>query len=262
MINAWIVTTIVAVTAGVVGFFVVMRGSTFVAHAVPQSGFAGAAGASLLGINTFFGLGAFALASAVGIGWLGRRGRRDAMTALAVVMMLGLGALFLSWTTEYAPAVFSLLFGEVLGVSSNEIIVAALLGAVSVAAVAILYRPLLLTSIIPEAGAARGMRGRRVEMCFLVVVAMASTMAVPVVGALLMFSLMVGPPAASRYLAKDPPRAIVLSVAMALATVWGSVAASYASNWPIGFFVGTIGASWYVLARAFAAWHRVVRATG
>ncbi len=256
MTNAWIVATIVAVTAGVVGFFVVMRGSSFVAHAVPQSGFAGAAGASLLGINTVFGLGAFAVASAVGIGLLARRGRQDAMTALAVVTMLGLGALFLSWTTEYAPAVFALLFGEVIGVSSSEILVAALLGGISVAGVGLLYRPLLLTSIMGEAGAARGLRARRVEMCFLLIVAAASTMAVPVVGALMMFSLMVGPPAASRYLANDPPTALVLSVSMALVTVWAAIAASYGSNWPIGFFVGVIGAGWYVLGRLWSAWLR------
>ena len=173
--------------------------------------------------------------------WLGKRGQQDAVTALAVVLMLGLGALFLSWTTEYAPAVFSLLFGEVLGVSTTD----PRHGSPRRCVCGGSGRPvpaLLLTSVIGEPVGARP-RGPQVEMCFLVVVAIASTMAVPVVGALLMFSLMVGPPAASRYLANNPPRAIALSVAMALVTVWAAIAASYASSWPIGFFVGTIGAS-------------------
>lgn len=254
MVHAWVVATLVAIVAGVVGFFVVVRGSTFVAHAVPQSGFAGAAGASLLGVDTVVGLGVFALASALTIGWLGRRGRHDVVTALAVVLMLGLGALFLGWSQEYAPELYSLLFGEVLGVSANEIVVTAVLAVLSVAAVLVLYRPLLLTSVVPEVSDAHGVPSRRVELLFLVVVAMATTTAVPVVGALLMFSLMVGPPAAARSFVGSPPRAIALSVAIALVTVWVSIAGSYLTNWPIGFFVGSIGAVAYVVGRTWTWW--------
>src|SRR6202167_2549476 len=94
MVNTWITGSIVAVIAGVVGFFVVLRGAAFVADAVPQGAFAGAAGASLLGISTLAGLAVFALIGALGIGWLGRRGRRDVATALTLVLMLGVGALF------------------------------------------------------------------------------------------------------------------------------------------------------------------------
>src|SRR6267154_1126796 len=110
MMNTWIVATIVAPVAGVVGFFVVLRGSAFPAHAIPKGAFAGAAGASLLGINTLIGLGAFSLLGALGIGSLGRRGRRDVVTALALVMMLALGAAFLSKTSQYEPQIYSLLF--------------------------------------------------------------------------------------------------------------------------------------------------------
>ncbi len=103
MVNAWTVASIVAVVAGVVGFFTVLRGSAFAAHAIPNGSFAGAAGASLIGVSTLLGLGVFSLAGALGIGLLGRRGRHDVATALALVMMLGLGALFLSFSEEYAP---------------------------------------------------------------------------------------------------------------------------------------------------------------
>jgi zinc/manganese transport system permease protein len=254
MVNTWEVATIVAVVAGVVGFFVVMRGSSFVAHAVPQSAFAGAAGATFVGVNTIFGLGLFALIAALGIGWLGRRGRHDVVTALAVVVMLGLGSLFLSWSSEYAPAIFSLLFGEVLGVSSNEVGITALLGAISVGTVVLLYRPLLLSSTSPEIARAAGIRTFRVEMLFLALVALTATLSVPVVGALLMFTLMVGPPAAARSFVNRPDAAIGLSVLIALATVWIAIAASYQTNWPIGFFVGAISAGAYVTGRSWAWW--------
>ncbi|MGA2527783.1 MAG: metal ABC transporter permease [Acidimicrobiales bacterium] len=254
MVNAWLGATIVAVVAGVVGFFTVMRGSSFVAHAVPQAGFAGAAGASLVGISTFAGLGVFAVASALAIGLLGRRGRHDAMTALTLVFMLGLGALFLSWSNEYASEIFALLFGEVLGVSTNEVLITAVLGAASVAAVVVLYRPLLLASVVPEVAEARGVRTRRMELCFLVVVAAATTTSVPVVGALLMFSLMVGAPGAARVLSGNPFGALFLSVGISLVIVWVAIAASYETEWPIGFFVGVLGAAFYVAARVYAAW--------
>jgi zinc/manganese transport system permease protein len=256
MANTWAVATIVAVVAGVVGFFIVLRGAAFVADAVPQGAFAGAAGASLIGINTLIGLAAASLAGALGIGWLGRHGRRDVATALALVVMLGLGALFLSFSVEYAPEIESLLFGEVLGVSANEIAPIAALGAVSIAAIMILYRPLLLTSIMPELAEARGVRSNRIEMYFLVIVALATSMTLPVVGALLIFSLMIGPPAAARSFTDKPMHAMALSVLLAVGTVWAAIAASYDTNWPVGFFVGAIGAGCYGAGRGWAAWRR------
>jgi zinc/manganese transport system permease protein len=260
MMNAWITATIVAVVGGVVGYFVVLRGSAFPAHAIPKGAFAGAAGAALLGINTLIGLAVFALLGAVGIGSLGRRGRHDVVTALGLVMMLALGAAFLSHTTEYEPQIYALLFGEVLGVSSSQILPTALLGAACIAAIAVVYRPLLLASITPEVAEAKGIRTHRIEMVFLVILALATAMTVPVVGALLIFSLMIGPPAAARSLTSRPLLALVLSVCIALVTVWVAIAASYLYNWPIGFFVGVLGALSYGCGRGWAAWQRRSRA--
>jgi zinc/manganese transport system permease protein len=260
MMNAWITATIVAVVGGVVGYFVVLRGSAFPAHAIPKGAFAGAAGAALLGINTIIGLGVFALLGALGIGSLGRRGRHDVATALALVMMLALGAAFLSRTTEYEPELYSLLFGEVLGVSTSEILPTALLGLGCIVAVAVVYRPLLLASITPEVAEAKGIRGHRIEMIFLVILALATAMTVPVVGALLIFSLMIGPPAAARSVTSRPLLAMILSVAIALVTVWVAIAASYLYNWPVGFFVGVLGALSYGCGRGWAAWQRRGRA--
>src|SRR5260370_21202318 len=256
MMNAWITATIVAVVAGVVGYFVVLRGSAFPVQATPRGPLAGAAGAGLLGINTLIGLGVFSLLGALGIGSLSGRGRQDVVPALALVMMLALGAAFLSRTTEYEPQVYSLLFGEILGVSSNAILPVALVGLACIAAIAVIYRPLMLSSIVPEVAEARGIRGHRIEICFLIVVALATTVTVPVVGALLIFSLMIGPPAAARSLTSRPVLAMILSVALALVTVWTAIAASYLYNWPVGFFVGTLGALLYGIGRGWAAWRR------
>jgi zinc/manganese transport system permease protein len=261
MVHAWEIGSIVAVVGGVVGFFVVLRGAAFEAHAIPNGAFAGAAGASLIGASTLLGLGVFAVGAAVSIAFLSRRGRPDVVTALALVMMLALGAAFLSQTTQYEPEIYSLLFGEVLGVSSGEILPVAALGLVALVAVGVLYRPLLLTSLVPEVAKAAGIRTFLIELVFLITVAVATTMTVPVVGALLIFSLMIGPPAAARCVTDRPSVALAGSVAIALVTIWTAIAAAYATDWPVGFFVGALSAGWFAIGRSYAVVSIRVRAT-
>jgi zinc/manganese transport system permease protein len=253
MVNAWEIGTIVAIVGGVVGFFVVLRGAAFEAHAIPNGAFAGAAGASLIGVSTLLGLGVFAVGAAVAIAFLSRRGRPDVVTALALVMLLALGAAFLSQTTQYEPEIYSLLFGEVLGVSSGQIIPVAGLGLFSLIAIGVLYRPLLLTSLVPEIADATGLRTFPIELAFLVTVALATTMTVPVVGALLIFSLMIGPPAAARCITDRPGMALTGSVFIALVTIWAAIAAAYTTDWPVGFFVGVLSAAWFGIGRTYAA---------
>lgn len=260
MVNAWQAATVVAIVAGVVGFFVVLRGSAFAAHAIPNGAFAGAAGANLLAVNPLIGLGVFSLSAALGIAAMSRRGRPDAVTALALVVMLALGAAFLSQSTQYEPEIFSLLFGEILGVSSNQLLPIAMLGIACVIAIAVLYRRLLLTSVAPDIAAARGLRPQRIETAFLIVVACATTMTVPVVGALLIFTLMIGPPAAARCFTDRTERALLGSVVIALLTVWMAIACAYETNWPVGFFVSVFSATWYGAARGYDAWRRARKA--
>jgi zinc/manganese transport system permease protein len=258
MMNTWIAGTVVAVIAGVVGFFAVLRGQTFAAHAIPNGAFAGAAGASLLGINVIWGLAAFAIAGALGIGALGserqgRKSRNDVVTALSLVLMLGLGALFISWSSQYADETYALLFGEVFGISPGEILPILGLGIAAAVAIGVAFRPLMLTSALPEVAEARGVSTRAADIYFLLVMALATSMTVPVVGALLIFSLMIGPPAAARSVTARPGLALALSVAIALGTVWISIALSYQTNWPLGFFVGVGGAVFYLLGQGVRA---------
>jgi zinc/manganese transport system permease protein len=261
MLNTWIAASIVAVIAGVTGFFAVLRGQTFAAHAIPNGAFAGAAGAGLLGFNVIWGLAVFALAGALGIGALssgtrGRRARQDVVTALVLVLMLGLGALFVSFSSEYAAVTYSLLFGEVFGVSQDVLLPIAGLGIVAIALIAVMYRPLLLASAMPEVADARGVSARRMELAFLLVMALATSMTVPVVGALLMFALMIGPAAAARSFTRRPGRAIALAVGIALVTVWIGIAASYRTNWPLGFYVGVIAGGFFLVGQGWTAVRR------
>ena len=252
MVNTWISASIVAAVAGMAGFFVVIRGSSFAAHALPLGAFPGAAVAGLLGLHPLLGILLFSGLGVLGISQLGRLGRQDVATALSLVMLLGLGALFLSMSHEYFQAVYALLFGEVLGVGEDDLLPVAVIGAVAVAVIAALFRPLLLSSISTDLAAAGGVPAGRMEVLFLVVVALATAMALPVVGALLVFSLMVGPASAARALTDRPLRAMLLSAGLALLTVWAAIALAYVSDWPIGFFVGVLSAAAYGVGRVVA----------
>lgn len=251
MIDTWIGATIVAIIAGMVGFFVVLRGSAFVAHALPKGGFAGAAAAALFGINTVLGLAIFSIGGAFGIGWLSKRGRHDVATALVLVVLLGLGALFLNLNDLYAPEIYSLLFGEILGINAADLLDTAILGILCISGLAVLYRPLLFCSVASQTAKARGINIRWIEFGFLGIVGLATAITVPIVGALLTFSLMIAPAAAASYLTYRPMRAILLSIVIAVISVWISIVLSYDIGWPVGFFVATIAAIIYGAARIF-----------
>lgn len=251
MLNTWMAGTIVAIVAPIGGFFVVLRGNAFAAHAIPEAAFAGAAGAALIGVSSLFGLGVAALIAALLIGVTAGRLRHDALTALVMTLLLALGTLFLSWTSTYTQQVYALLFGEPLGVSVNGIGTTVGIGVCVLVALALMYRPLLLTSVLPDVAAARGISRRSIEVAFMMVLALATTAAVPVVGALLVFSLTIGPAAAAIQLTRRPVPAIALSVVFALGSVWFAIVASYQTDWPIGFFVTAVTFALYVLARVW-----------
>ncbi len=170
--------------------------------------------------------------------------------------MLALGDLFLSRTSEYAPEIYSLLFGEILGVSTSKLWPTIAIAVICIAAIVVLYRPLMLSSVTPEVAEARGINTRLMDLAFLVVVALVTTMAVPVVGSLLIFSLLIGPPAAARSFTNRPFVAMGLSVVLALLTVWAAIALSYETNLPIGFFVGSISAVAYTVGRGWSGWQQ------
>lgn len=235
--------------AGVVGFFVVLRGQTFAAHALPLCGFPAVAAAQLFGLSLLASIAGFAVIGAWGVTTLGRRTRRDAATALWLVFILALGDLLLSRLHAYSRAVYGLLFGQILGASQADLVLIAAVGGVRLLAVLLLFRPLLLGTLSPDLLAAAGLSPGRLDFVFLVILALASSAALPVVGALLIFSLMVGPASAARMLTDRPIKAMLISVAFSLVTIWAALLLSALCDWPVGFFVGTIAAAWYPLGR-------------
>lgn len=262
MTDTWIAATIVALVAGCVGVFVVLRGDAFLAHAIPHGSFAGAAGAIFFGVSPLLGMGLAAVAAALVIAVLSRRGRRDAVTALLLALLLGMGVLFLTLSGQYSNQAYGLLFGQILGVSKGELVWVVLLGAVSIAGIFVLFRPLLYTSLLPEMAAASGAAPGGMTVAFSLILALATTASVPIVGALLMFSLLVGPPAAACVLAVTPGRALVWSVCGSLGIVWASIAISFGTDLPVGFCVATLSGVSYAVARGWVRARRRMTQTG
>src|ERR1700688_1175957 len=142
MINAFAASGIVAVVAGAVGYFLVLRGQTFAGHALSHVGFAGATGAVLLGLPPLAGLTGFTLAAGLGIGLLGDRlSGRDVAIGMVLSLSLGFGLLFLHFYTTSATQATAVLFGNVLGVGPETLWTLAGLGIVCLGGLAAIARP-------------------------------------------------------------------------------------------------------------------------
>lgn len=248
MMNAWICGSLAAIVCGMVGFFVVLRGESFLAHAVPNGAFAGAALAALVGSNTLLTMGVFALVGSLGSTAIRRRARSDTATALTLVILLASGSLFLSLSGKYALHVYSLMFGQILGISTQQIMPMLIIGVLCIVVVLVVRKPLLEASIMPQQRTVLGISPVWYDVVFAVMLAGAATMSVPQIGALLSFSLLTGPAAGACRLVRRPWKAMALSAGLALLDIWASLALGYLTDWPIGFFCTTFSLLIYLVA--------------
>src|SRR5690242_3167009 len=215
MVNAFMAGTVVAIVAGTIGYFVVLRSSAFAAHALSHIGFAGATGAVVIAINPIFGLLAFTIGSGMAIGALGDRLRgRDVTIGIVLAWTLGLGVLFISLYTGYAQEAYALLFGEILGISVTEVIVTGAVAGLALLALVVMYRPLLYASVDQDLARAKGVPTLALSVAFMAVLALAVTDAVQVVGVLLIFALIVTPAAIAVRFTSRPPLAIATGVGL------------------------------------------------
>jgi len=250
MAHAFEAGTVVAIIAGIIGYFVVMRRSSFAAHALSHIGFAGAAGAVLLGISPVYGLLLFTSVGGSMMAALGpRAAHRDVQIGTVLAFMLGLGVLFISLYTGYATEAYSILFGEILGISSSDVLLTLAAGLIILAVVAVVYRPLLFASLDEDVAEAKGMPTFFLGIIFMLLVAIATSFAVQVVGVLLIFSLMVTPAAIAQQLAKRPTRAIIISVIIALIATWLGLFISFYEPYPVSFFITSIVFIFYIFVR-------------
>lgn len=250
MVNAFEATAVVAVLAGVVGWYVVLRRQTFVGHTLSVMAFPGAAAGALLGLPGALGYYAACLLTALAVP-RGDRGASGESAAVGTVQAAGLalGFLLLSLSHGVFDDLETLLFGSYLGVTRAQVLTLLLVAAAVLALLAAIGRPLLLATLDSQVARARGVPVARLDLVFILLLALAVAATSQITGALLVFALLVAPPATAQVLTARPVAGLVLSVALALAISWLSLAIAYYSPYPASFFATSIAFALYLLAR-------------
>ena len=249
--HALIAGALVAVTCGLIGPFVVTRGMAFAVHGTSELAFTGAAAGLLVDNNPIGGALIGALVVAGVIGALGVREReRDSAIGVILAFGLGVGVLLLGYYHGYATAATNILFGNIFGVSDDQLLALVAIGVGVVAVMAVVYRPLLFASVDADVATARGVSVRRLGLVFLLVLALTVTAAAQVVGTLLVLSLAITPAAAAQRWSPNPLTVTGLSIVFALIAADGGILASLASTTvKPSVFVTSISFGIYLVSR-------------
>ena len=259
MVNALEAGTIVAVMAGVVGWFMVLRQQTFAGHTLSVMAFPGATGALLLGLSAaagyfvFSGLAAVIIGLAAGAQKKRNLGQESAITGAVQALGLACGFLFLSLYQGVLANYESLLFGSFLGITSGQVLALALVAALALGLLALVGRPLLFASLDEGVAQARGVPARALGLGFLLLLGLAVAETAQITGALLVFALLVAPPATAQLITPRIGLSLLLSVALGVAITWLGLALAYFYNYPVGFYITTVAFAIYVIVRVARA---------
>jgi zinc/manganese transport system permease protein len=254
---------VVALVASTVGVFTVIRGQAFAGHALADLGAGGGSAALLGGVGALWGFIAISIAGAGAMQAVGieRRRGRDLATGIVLGAGLGLAALLLyldSTTTSTTGAANLVLFGSVFAISPATIPEIVGFGGAALAIIAVLYRPLLLSSVSPELAAARGVAVAWIGALYLIALATAVALSCLTIGAILSTALLIGPAATALRLTRRPGLAIAAAAAIAIAVCWLGILLAYDSyywpphqhGWPVSFFIVVLVLIGYLAARA------------
>lgn len=247
MRHAYVAGTIAAVLSGIVGYFVIIRNLAFAGHALGHIGFAGASGALLVGLTPIMGQLILTIIAAIGIGALGERiSESDMAIGIILSFCLGLGALFLHFYHGYAGHATSILFGNLLGVSSHEIKLMFGLLIISLVVLSVITRPLLFASLEPELAEAKGVSLFWMAIIFVSIMAIAVILASQVVGVILVFTLLIGPAAIAVQWTHRFWSGITVSAILAVVIVWVGISLAYFTDWPISFWISGLVFAIYI----------------
>jgi len=248
--HALLAAALVAVTCGLVGPFVVIRGMAFAVHGIAELAFTGAAAGLLIDDNPVAGALVGAVVVAALISAFGaRQGERDSAIGVILAFGMGIGVLLLGFYQGFATAATNILFGDIFGVSGSQLVILTVICLIVMAVMGVCYRPLLFASVEADAAEARGVPVARLSLLFMVVLALSVTGAAQVVGTLLVLSLAITPAAAAQRLSASPLVIAALSIVFAVAAADGGLLASFQSNVKASVFITSVSFAIYVAAR-------------
>lgn len=249
MRSAFVAATFIAVVSGTIGVFVIARQMAFLTHTLSEIGFAGAAFAVFAGWPALNGMLLFTMLSSVMVGQLSRdAARREAVISAVSALFIGLGILFLSLSNQTASSATNILFGSVVGISHGEVVQLVLLSLLVLVVLFVLYRRLKFDSFDPVGARVNGVNGTGLSIIFLLLLALAVSVAAQIVGSLLIFILLTLPAAAAKYYATGTAKMIGMAILFALMGTWLGLYLGYVTNWPISFFIAVIEVGIYLSA--------------
>jgi zinc/manganese transport system permease protein len=259
MLNAMRAGTIVAVVAGAIGYFMVLRRQAFAGHTLAVVGFPGAAGATWLGISPIVGyfgccaVAALLIAALPGGGRAAAAGHGEESAAIGTLQAFALacGFLFVSLYQGFLSSLSGLLFGTVTGISDDQVVVLLVAGSLCLAVLSVVGRPLLFASVDPAVARGRGVPVRLLSLVFLLLLGLAVAGTSQITGSLLVFALLVAPAATAARLTARPGLGLLLSVLLALVVSWLGEAIAFYSPYPIGFWVTSLAFAGYLLAAGY-----------
>lgn len=248
--NALIACAVLGLVAGALAPLIISRGMAFAVHGTAELAFTGGAAALLIGIGVEAGAVAGAVVAALVFGWLGLRQReRDSVIGVVLAFGLGLGVLLLALYSGRASNKFGLLTGSIVSVDSTNLVVLGGVAVLVLAVLAVLYRPLLFASTDPDVAVARGVPVRALSMVFAVLIGLTTALAVPIVGAILVLSVMIAPGAAAARVTASPLAATVLAIVIAELALVGGTVLSLAPGLPVSGYVAAIAFLLYLGCR-------------
>ncbi|WP_334333655.1 metal ABC transporter permease [Companilactobacillus sp. HBUAS59544] len=240
MRQAFIASTFIAITAGLVGVFVVSRNMSFLSHTLSEIGFAGASFGIFIGISPLAGMILFTIVSSIAVGSLSNESsRREASISAMSSLFIGLGILFLSLSSKSSSYATNILFGSIVGISGKEVQQLLILAIFVIVIFIIFYKPLAFDSFDHIGALASGLKTRLLSVIFLVTLALSVSIGAQIVGSLLVFVLLTLPAATAKYLVHSVPKMILVSVGLALSGVWLGLYLAFITNWPVTFFIAT-----------------------
>src|ERR1700730_745237 len=259
MVNALEAGTVVAVMAGLVGWFMVLRRESFAGHTLSLMAFPGATGALLIGLPAatgyflFCGLAALVIGRASSSGGRRSRSQQSAVTGSVQAFGLGCGLLFLSLSHGVLADYENLLFGSFLGITRGQVLLLTIVSVLTLVLFAIVGRPLLFASVDEGVARARGVPARALGMAFLLVLGLTVAATAQITGVLLVFALLVAPAATAQVITPRIGASLALTLALGVFITWVGLGLAYFYNYPVGFFITSVAFSLYFLARVARA---------
>ncbi len=258
MVNAFRAGFAVALLAGVVGWFMVLRRQSFAGHSIAITGFPGAAAAVYLGVSATLGYFGFCVGSALLIALLtrgsgtgvGERAHSSALIAVVQAFALALGAVFLDLYGGFLSSTSAFLFGNFLGITNADVLTLVAVSLAVLLAMAAIGRRLLFASIDPAVAVARGVPVRALNVLFLVLLGATVAEVSTLTGSLLVFALLVMPAATAQVLTARPGLSLLLTVVLGVFVTWFGLAWAYFGNQATGFTITSLAFACYVLAYA------------